>query len=141
MNSSPMFSQAIAAKFPWRRVRTFADVGSADGDLAVAVASRHPHLRGVGVDCPSLQEQFDARVAYAGLRSRLRFAPGDVRRVPLPRVDVLILRDQAELLGRAYDALPEGGAVIVSEAVGVDRLAAVGFHAAYADGPIVVGLR
>jgi hypothetical protein len=41
---------AIAQKIPWGQYSTFADVGTAQGDLAVQVALANPHLRGVGFD-------------------------------------------------------------------------------------------
>jgi hypothetical protein len=41
---------AMAQKVPWRQYKTFADVGTAQGDLAVQVALAIPHLQGIGFD-------------------------------------------------------------------------------------------
>src|SRR5262249_28069283 len=55
-----------------------------------------------------------------------RFAPGDFFADDLPEVDVLTmghvlhdwdLDDKRLLIGKAYDALPEGGALVVYEAI------------------------
>jgi hypothetical protein len=39
-------AQAIAKKFPWKQYRTFADVGCAQGGVAVEIALAHKHLTG-----------------------------------------------------------------------------------------------
>lgn len=41
---------AIGQKFPWARYRSYADVGTAQGDLAVQIAKANPHLAGIGFD-------------------------------------------------------------------------------------------
>ncbi len=43
-------NQTIARTFPWRNHRTFVDVGTAQGDLAVQIALVHPRLSGCGFD-------------------------------------------------------------------------------------------
>jgi hypothetical protein len=65
-------------------------------------------------------------VTAHGLAGRLRFYPGDFFADPLPPADVLIfghilhdwnLEEKLTLLRKAYQALPEGGAVIVYDAI------------------------
>jgi hypothetical protein len=41
---------AIARQFPWAKYRSFADMGTAQGDLAVQIALHNPHLTGAGFD-------------------------------------------------------------------------------------------
>jgi precorrin-6B methylase 2 len=118
---------AIAAQFPWQDHRTFIDVGCAEGDLPVKVAAGHPHISGGGYDLPAVQAGFEKHVASAGLSDRLSFHPGDfLADEKLPSADVVamghILHDwgletKKELLRKAYEALPEGGALIVYGAV------------------------
>src|ERR1700690_769486 len=43
-------NMTIARAFPWKDYRTFVDVGTAQGDLAVQIALANPHLRGSGAD-------------------------------------------------------------------------------------------
>src|SRR4029453_14072123 len=49
----------IAERFPWREHRTFADVGTAQGDLAVQIALANPHLEGCGFDLAEVAPIFE----------------------------------------------------------------------------------
>jgi hypothetical protein len=119
-------ARAIADKFPWRNYRTFADIGAAQGGVPVEIALAHGHLTGGGMDLPVVRPIFEAYVRSKGLEGRLRFHPGDFFRDPLPTADVLImghilhdwnLEEKMRLLRKAYEALPNGGAMIVHEAL------------------------
>jgi len=119
-------AQAIADKFPWRDHKTFVDVGTAQGMVPVTVARAHPHLSGGGFDLPPVRPIFEDYVAANGLAERLRFYPGDFFKDGLPKADVIVmghilhdwdLEQKRMLLKKAYDALPEGGALIVYEAM------------------------
>lgn len=119
-------AQAIAEKFPWSDYRTFADIGSAQGGLAVRVALAHPHLTGLGFDIPVVQSVFEEYVESHSLCDRLRFCPGDFFEDPLPAAEVFVLGhilhdwsldDKRGLLRRVHDALPPGGACIVIDAL------------------------
>jgi hypothetical protein len=117
---------AIAAGFPWADHATFVDVGTAQGDLAVQIALANPHLTGAGFDLPEVGPVFEEYVAGNGLAGRLAFRAGSFFTDPLPPADVItmghILHDwdldqKRMLIGKAYDALPEGGALIVYESI------------------------
>jgi O-methyltransferase/methyltransferase family protein len=119
-------AHAIAAKFPWHEHRTFVDLGTAEGGLPVTVAAAHPHISGGGFDLAPVQPLFESYVAGAGLADRLVFHAGDFFDDPLPSADVLslghVLHDwdlerKLALLERAYRALPDGGALIVFDAI------------------------
>jgi hypothetical protein len=116
----------IAERFPWSEHSSFVDVGTAQGDLAVQIALAHPHVQGMGFDLPEIAPTFEEYVEHHGLGGRLRFIPGDFFSDDLPRADVVtmahILHDwdldqKRMLIAKAYDALPEGGALIVYEAI------------------------
>jgi O-methyltransferase/methyltransferase family protein len=116
--------QAIAARFPWQQYKTLVDVGAAQGSLLVQIAQAHPHLNGSGLDLPTMQPLFDRHVHDHGLGHRFRFHAADFLQDPLPSADVLVfgrvlhnwnLAAKKQLLGKAYDALPTGGAIIVFE--------------------------
>jgi hypothetical protein len=117
---------AIAAKFPWDRHQTVIDVGCAEGALPVQVALAHEHITGGGFDLPPLQPIFEDYVGRFGLQERLSFNAGDFFADPLPKADVIVmghilhdwnLDEKRVLLQKAYDALPDGGALIVYEAI------------------------
>ena len=119
-------AQAIAAKFPWGDHKTVIDIGCAEGAVPVQIALAHDHITGGGFDLPPVEPVFEAHVARFGLSERLAFTSGDFFAVPLPQADVLVmghilhdwdLDEKRLLLKKAYDALPEGGALIVYDAV------------------------
>ena len=53
----------IARGFPWKDYRTFADIGTAQGDLAAQIALANPHLQGLGFDLPVVAPIFEEYVA------------------------------------------------------------------------------
>lgn len=119
-------ARAIAEKFPWRNYKTVLDVGGAQGGLLVQVCLAHQHIRGTNFDLPQVEPIFNDYVAQNGLTNRLAFNRGNFFSDSLPSADVItmghILHDwnldeKRMLLGKAYDALPSGGAVIVFEAL------------------------
>lgn len=119
-------SQAIAQKFPWKNYQTVVDVGGAQGGLLTQVCLAHPHLRGTNFDLAVVGPIFEAYVAANGLKERLRFQAGNFFEEPLPPADVITmghilhdwnLEDKRMLLDKAYKALPNGGALIVFEAL------------------------
>jgi len=117
---------AIAAKFPWKSYNTFVDVGTAQGDTAAQIALTHPHMRGTGFDLAEVGPIFEEYVAALGLSGRLQFAPGSFFNEPLPKADVVImghilhdwdLETKKMLVGKAYAAVPDGGALIIFESI------------------------
>lgn len=119
-------SQAIAQKFPWKNYQTVVDVGGAQGGLLVQLCLAHPDLTGINFDLAVVGPIFKEYVAAHGLNDRLSFQTGDFFNEPLPAADVItmghILHDwnldeKRMLLDKAYQALPEGGALIVFEAL------------------------
>ena len=119
-------NMAMARALPWKDYRTYVDVGTAQGDLATQVALANPHLRGMGFDLPQVGPIFEDYVSAAGVADRLSFVPGSFFDQPLPQADVVmmghILHDwdlptKKMLIGKAYDALPTGGALVVYEAI------------------------
>ena len=119
-------SRAIAQKFPWKNYRTVVDVGGAQGGLLAQICLAHPHLQGVNFDLAVVGPIFEEYVAANGLKDRLSFRTGDFFNEALPVADVItmghILHDwnldeKRMLLNKAHQALPEGGALIVFEAL------------------------
>ena len=118
--------QAIAAKFPWRDHGSVIDIGCAEGAVPAQIALAHEHITGGGFDLPALEPIFDAYVGRLGLGERLSFTAGDFFADPLPPADVLVmghilhdwdLDEKRLLLQKAYEALPDGGALIVYDAI------------------------
>jgi len=123
---SQITARAIAKKFPWKPYRSFADIGCAQGGVAVEIALAQKHVTGLGMDLPIVRPVFEAYARAKNVEKRLSFHAGDFFQDPLPKVDVLImghilhdwnLEEKMRLLRKAYEALPTGGAVIVHEAL------------------------
>jgi hypothetical protein len=115
---------ALAEAFDFSRYETLCDVGGATGQLSLAVARRHPHMRCTSFDLPVVEPIAMRTIDAAGLSDRVTTTAGDFFADPLPNADVitmgLILHDwnldrKMQLIQAAYDALPEGGAFIVIE--------------------------
>jgi O-methyltransferase/methyltransferase family protein len=81
----------IAQRFPWAKYKTFADIGTAEGCLAVQVALANPHLVGEGFDLPAVRPFFQEYTATFGLQDRLSFRAGDFFKDSLPSADVLVM--------------------------------------------------
>jgi hypothetical protein len=116
----------IAARFPWKRFRSFVDIAAAQGALPVHVALTHPHLTGASYNLAAVGPIFEQYVESFVLSERLRFIPGDVHNGPLPTGHVICFghvlhgygeTKRRELIAKAYDAVPIGGAVIVYDAM------------------------
>src|SRR6185436_12452930 len=58
---------AIARGFPWKPYTSFADVGTAQGDLAVQIAVHNTHLQGVGFDLPQAGRIFEEYAEHNGV--------------------------------------------------------------------------
>ena len=117
---------AIATQFPWHEHKTFADIGTAQGDLAAQIALANDHLTGIGFDLPEVAPVFEDFIEQRGVADRLRFVGGDFFADELPKADVVLmghilhdwgLDEKRLLIRKAYDALPEGGALIVYESI------------------------
>ncbi len=116
----------IARNFPWADYKTFADIGTAQGDLAGQIALANPHLTGLGFDLPEVGPVFEEYMEELGVASRVRFGGGSFFTDELPTADVLLfghilhdwdLETKTMLLAKAHKALPEGGAVVVYDAI------------------------
>ena len=118
--------QVLAQKFDFSKYQTVCDAGGATGQLACFLAAAHSHLECVSFDLPPVQPIAQRRIEAAGLSRRVKAAAGDFFVDALSRADVItmgmILHDwnldkKRQLIQKAYDALPAGGAFIVIEAL------------------------
>ncbi|HEV2437965.1 MAG TPA: methyltransferase [Verrucomicrobiae bacterium] len=119
-------ARSLAQQFPWQSFKSFMDVGGAQGCVSVQLALAHPHLTGGEFDLPVVGPIFDEYVRSFGLAHRLRFHPGSFFDNPLPHAEVIImghilhdwdLEQKRKLIAKAYAALPQGGALVVYDAI------------------------
>ena len=121
--SLPNF-EAFAGKFDFSPYKTLCDVGGANGLLSLTVANRHPHLQCTSWDLPVVEPIAKKHIEARGLSDRVKTASGDFFKDPLPKADVITmgmilhdwnLENKKMLIGKAFNALPEGGAFVVIE--------------------------
>jgi len=122
--SQRMVAEETLAVAPMRGIRHLVDVGGGTGAFLAAVAARHPDLALTLFDLPPVAEVARARLRDAGLAGRIGVVPGSFREDVLPPGDAIslvrVLYDHddstaALILARAFEALPPGGRIIVSE--------------------------
>lgn len=114
----------LAEKFDFSKYKTVSDIGGALGLLSRIVGQRHPHLALNTFDLPPVAPHAQQRVDEAGMSDRITVVAGDFFADPLPKADVItlgnVLHDwnlerKKVLIKKAYDALPEGGALVAIE--------------------------
>lgn len=114
----------LAEKFDFSRYKTVSDIGGALALLSRLVAARHEHLRLNTFDLPPVARHAQEHVDAAGMADRITVLSGDFFVDDLPKADVItmgnILHDwnlekKKILIKKAYDALPDGGALIAIE--------------------------
>lgn len=117
---------ALAEKFDFSRYKTLADIGGAAATLSIAVARRHTTLEIVTADLPMVTAIAEKKIAASGLADRISASNIDFFKDDLPKADVITmgmilhdwnLENKMMLIRKAYDALPDGGAFIVIEAL------------------------
>lgn len=117
---------ALADKFDFSRYKTLCDVGGAAATLSMIVAGKHPHLRVTSADLPPATAIAAKKIESGGLSDRVKAADIDFFKDDLPKADIITmgmilhdwnLENKMMLIRKAYDALPEGGAFIVIEAL------------------------
>lgn len=127
MHSLSVFTARVLAQaVDFRPFGRLLDVGGGSGAFDIELCRRYPHLRATVYDLPHATQIAAAKVAAAGLDDRITAVAGDfLADTALPDGHDVILLSQImhdwseardrELLRKCYQALPSGGAVIISE--------------------------
>lgn len=116
------------------------DCGGGDAVNAIALAQANPDLKVTVFEIPASGTIAEKKIAQAGVGDQVSVITGDMFADPLPTgCDVLMFAHQmvirtpdenTELLRRAYDALPEGGQLVIFNSMSNDE----------GDGPVVAAL-
>lgn len=122
-------SPHVANAFDFSRFRTVADLGGATGHLTIALCQRWPQLTGIVFDLPAAVPLANEIVGESPVKDRIRVVAGDFFQDELPKADLYalgrILHDWTttkceKLLKRIYDALPDGGGLLIAEKLLLD---------------------
>lgn len=111
-------------------IRHLVDGGGGNATNLMAVARANPHLSCTVFDSASVCEIAKANIERNGLSDRIGTHPGDLFSTPFPSgIDGVLLahmltiwspEKNIQLLKRVYDALPDGGQVIIFNMMGHD---------------------
>ena len=110
--------------FDFGKYHTLCDAGGASGYLATQVALDHQHMRCITFDLPPVEPVAKEHINVMGLSDRVSTQSGDFLTQDLPKADIITmgnvlhdwgLTDKKMLIKKAYDALPQGGALVVIE--------------------------
>lgn len=116
--------QAFATKFDFSNYKTLCDVGGAAGIMSQVITTNHLQIQCISFDLPQVEPIAKRSIAQAGLSDRIRVISGDFFNDALPKADIItmstILHDwnleiKKHLIRLAYEALPEGGALVAIE--------------------------
>jgi hypothetical protein len=114
----------LAAKFDFSKYQSVSDVGGALALLSRIVGERHHHLSFKTFDLPPVAPLAQKQIDAAGMAERITVVAGDFFEDELPKADVITmgnvlhdwnLENKKLLIAKAYDALPDGGALIAIE--------------------------
>ncbi len=114
----------LSHAFDFSGYTTLCDLGGAGGFLSAQVARNNPHMKCISFDLPPVAPIAAENIQKMGLMEQVSIQSGDFFKDEIPSADVITmgnvlhdwgLKDKLILMKRAYDALPEGGALIVIE--------------------------
>jgi len=114
----------LATQFDFSAYNTLCDIGGAGAQLSAHVVSHNPHMKCISFDLPPVSPIALENVSKMGVADKVEVRIGDFFKDSFPKVDVItmgnVLHDwgtteKKMLISKAYDALPEGGALVVIE--------------------------
>jgi precorrin-6B methylase 2 len=114
----------FATQFDFSSYNTLCDIGGAGAHLSAQVAINNPHVNCISFDLPPVSPIALENLSLMGVANKVKIVSGDFFQDAFPKADVITMgnilhdwgTDQKKLLiGKAYDALPKGGALVVIE--------------------------
>lgn len=115
---------AFATTFDFSKHMTLVDIGGATGQLSCLVAAHNTHMTCTTCDLPEVEPIAKRRIAKRPGGERVTTAVIDFFRDEFPKADIItmgmILHDwnletKKMLIGKAFRALPQGGALVAIE--------------------------
>jgi hypothetical protein len=115
---------AFAKKFDFSKYKTLTDAGGSGALLSLMVARYQPHITCTSFDLAPVEPIAQENIRQYQLQERVNTVSGDFFAEPIPKADIVvmgnILHDWSEdkklqLMKKAFDALPAGGAFVAIE--------------------------
>ncbi len=116
----------LVKKFDFGKYATMADIGGADGWLAIQVCLNHPGIKCITYDLPPVEPLAKNRIAKFNLNDRIDATSGDILKDVLPSSEVITMGNilhgfneetKKLVIQKVYDALPDNGVFIAIENV------------------------
>lgn len=115
---------AFAKNFDFSNYKTLCDIGGAGGFLSAQVVMNNEHMNCISFDLPKVSPIATENLNKMGINGSVTVKSGDFFNDEFPKADVITmgnilhdwgLEDKKILMKKAYDALPEGGALVAIE--------------------------
>jgi ubiquinone/menaquinone biosynthesis C-methylase UbiE len=127
MNFGQMVSfKDFVKRFDFSGYNTLCDIGGGNGLFSIMVAEQHKHMKCITFDLPALESFARKKIEESDLLDRITIVKGDFFKDDFPRADMItmgnILHDwdleqKKLLISKAYDVLPDGGALVAIESI------------------------
>ena len=110
--------------FDFSNHKTLCDIGGSGAHLSVQVAMNNPHMHCISFDLPPVAPIATDVIKSMGLTNKVSIASGDFFEDDFPKTDIItmgnILHDWGRsekkvLMKKAYNALPNGGKLVIIE--------------------------
>ena len=114
----------FATQFDFSDYSTLCDIGGAGAHLSAQVVTHNPHMKCVSFDLAPVGPIALENISLMGVANKVNIVSGDFYEDEFPKADLITMgnvlhgvgtEDKQMLIGKAYDALPEGGALVVIE--------------------------
>ncbi len=115
---------AFSKSFDFSNYKTLCDIGGAGGYLSAQVVLNNDHMKCVSFDLPPASPVATENIKNMGLTDKIYVQSGDFFNEEFPKADVITMgnilhdwgtKEKKILIKKAYDSLPEGGALVVIE--------------------------
>ncbi|RSM78004.1 methyltransferase [Kibdelosporangium aridum] len=137
---SELANQHLVEHLDLGNTKKLLDCGGGDAVNAIALAEANPALDVTVFEIPATKPITEKEIALAGHSDRISVIAGDMFADPFPagfdcvmfahQLVIWTLDENTQLLRKAYDALPEGGRVVIFNSMSNDE----------GDGPVVAAL-
>ncbi len=111
-------------KFDFSNYGTLCDIGGAGGYLSAQVVLNNDHMKCISFDLPPVSPVATETINNMSLGDKIIIQSGDFFKEDFPKADIITMgnilhdwgtQDKKMLIKKAYDALPQGGALVVLE--------------------------
>lgn len=114
----------FAKNFDFSGFKTHCDLGGSGGNLCIHIAKNNEHIQCLSFDLPPVEPIAESNFKELGLEGRIKAVAGDFFNDDLPKADLITMcnvlhdwgeADKKKLIHKAYQALPDGGTLVVVE--------------------------